>query len=63
MLQRPLLLDMFSQCHQMITQQQPKGPQWLSEVAAKSRFFGQILTCGVTQGIGSEIAPGAPVIG
>ena len=35
------LLYMHSHCHQMITQQQPKGPQGPSEVTLKLIFFSQ----------------------
>ena len=32
---------MYSHCHQMVTQQQPKGPQGLLEVSLKSQFISQ----------------------
>ena len=63
---------MYSHCHQIITQQWPKGPQALSEVTSKSGFFsaaGKRLMpyyWGPTRGadLGNlETAPGSPVVG
>ena len=52
----------YSYCHQMITQQQPKGPERLLEVTRKLRFFSQ--TRGAPMG-GQypEIALGTPIVG
>ena len=39
-------LDGYSYCHQMITQQQPKGPQGFWEVTQELRFSSQpVLAC------------------
>ena len=37
-------VEMHSSCHQMITQQQPKGPRQLLGVTEKSQFLGRPIT-------------------
>ena len=43
MLHVSLVLCTYSHCHQMITQQWPKGPEGLLEVSPKLRFFSQLM--------------------